>query len=137
VVFGDVYFTHEAVATIAGVRYPSWRVFGRSTDNPYTGTPYAEWFAFHIANPAEVGRAKDAWKKVADDFGNNRWYRASAWEWYYTMEGMSINNRDAANMPTGKHWIEINDITDDIDFQADVDRMNTMLRGKEGWERTS
>lgn len=122
IVFGDVVFTDAAVKRIMENRTEDWTVFGRSTDSQITGTRWAEYFAIEL-NWGSREQGKEAVNQVVSYFISGEWHRASAWEWYYHMEKMPYHIPNPANVPTGPHWVEINDGTDDIDFADDAKRL--------------
>jgi hypothetical protein len=119
VAFGDVYFSDQAIETIKNHEVDEWAMYGRSTDNKLTGCTWGEPFAFEV-NPGSKGRAREALNMVVSYYLAGEWPRCSVWEWYYHMEKMPYNIPNPANCPTGPHWVEINDITDDVDFQRDL-----------------
>jgi hypothetical protein len=124
IVFGDVVFTDEAVEVIRTHKADDWAVFGRSTDSPITGTPWAEFFAIEV-NWLAREHGKGAVEAVAGFYNTRQWPYCTAWEWYYHMEKMPYTSREnVKRVKTGPHWVEINDGTDDIDFE--VDRINLM-----------
>lgn len=128
-VFGDVYFTDKAIYTIkAGIPYKQgWAMYGRSTNNPYTGTPWAEPFVIELGHVSNA-RCRAALDTILGHFLNRHWRRCSPWEWYYEMEGMPYEIPDVKHVPTGPHWVEINDLTDDIDFREDAANLEDAVR---------
>lgn len=125
IVFGDVYFTDEAVQTISD-HEGDWAVFGRSTNNVWTGTQWAEWFAFHT-HWGLRRQMRMAAKVVVKAYEEGSWHRCTPWEWYYEMEGMDWTIRNPMQVPTGPHWVEINDLTDDIDYKEDADNLRRVI----------
>ena len=125
IVFGDVYFTEQAVARIKKGNNRSWAVYGRKTGNDYKR--YGEYFAFELASRL-LPRAREAVEKVRDKWVAKEWYRCTPWEWYYEMEGMSWRIKRYDHVPTGPHWVNIKDLTDDIDMAQDAWNLNHRLR---------
>jgi NADH:ubiquinone oxidoreductase subunit len=130
VVFGDVYFTDQAVQVIKKGKRRSWVVYGRSQSNPYTGTQWAEWFAFEISGLPATNKGFEALRETVKNYRSGAWPTCKAWDWYYEMEGMPYYIDDVANVPTGDHWVEINDLTDDIDFLGDALNLRRAVRAK-------
>lgn len=125
VVFGDVYFTDKAVEIISEPT-KDWYVYGRSTNNVWTGTQWAEWFAFstHWGVRRQMRMAA---KLVIQAYKEGTHHRATPWEWYYEMEGMPWLIRNPMHVETGPHWVEINDLTDDIDYKEDADNLRRVI----------
>ena len=130
IVFGDVYFTDRAVQVIKKGNNRSWGVYGRSQSNPYTGTPWAEWFAFEVRDLVATHQGFAALKGTVKNYRSGAWPTCKTWDWYYEMEGMPYYIDDVANVPTGDHWVEINDLTDDIDFLGDALNLRRAVRAK-------
>lgn len=126
VVFGDTYFTDEAVDIIKNHPKDDWYVFGRSGPSRFTNTNWAEYFAFFM--PADkVARAWASMETVASFYMADEWYACTPWEWYHDMEDLHYHIQDQANVHVGPHWVEIDDLTDDVDFLADADELNEVL----------
>lgn len=121
IVFGDVVFTDDAVRRIMEHKPEGWAVYGRSASSKYGGSDWAEYFAISVG-PLAKKQGYQAIETVVETFKKRMWHRITAWEWYYAMEGMPWNIHNARKVRTGRHWVEINDRTDDIDFESDVER---------------
>lgn len=124
IVFGDVYFTDEAVQTIREGTGRPWTVYGRSQGNPYTATPWAEYYVIEIADLGGAIHATEALRATVNHYVAGYWNTCKTWDWYYEMEGMPYFIEDVASVPTGPHWVEIDDLTDDVDFWGDMVRLN-------------
>ena len=119
-VFGDVWFSDKAVDTIVGYESEEWRIFGRPKPSQITGTGWGEYFCIslwpehkellHMA----MYRAFGHWRDGSP--------RLSPWEVYHAMEGMPMTVGHGNPVPTGPHWVTIDDWTDDFDFPEDVVR---------------
>lgn len=126
IVFGDVVFTDEAVATIRDHEMEGdFAVYGRSAASEITGTEWAEYFAIRV-NWKGRERGKRVLQEVADHWNIGNWSRASAWEWYLHMEGMPWHIENPQAVEVGPNWVEINDATDDIDFAEDAARLQVL-----------
>lgn len=122
IVFGDVYFTDDAVQAIQVGNNREWAVYGRSGASEATGAPWAEYFAIEIASELAEVRAWESLFNIANYYTQRDWPVCTAWEWYYEMEDLPFW-RKTDRVRTGKHWVEIDDATDDIDLIEDVERI--------------
>jgi hypothetical protein len=132
IVFGDVFYTEDAVkAMVEPAKTPdwNWKAYGRKTDNLWTGTPWGEFFGFRTSWAVREDM-KAAAADVQDDYEAGRFPRSSPWEWYFRMEGMSPRIADVKNVAVGPHWVDINDLTDDIDYERDVVGLQNALARK-------
>jgi hypothetical protein len=110
-VFGDVYFTSEAVKTIMREKNP-FKFFLRTGPNEETGARWKEIFALSFD------------QTMAQTIGQNLLYlvsmaqaqRQAGWALYTYMIGTTANG--LFNNP---HFIEINDWTEDFDFPEDLE----------------
>ena len=119
IVLGDVYFENGTVRDIM-TRRPEWACFGRSWGSEHTGKPYAEYFAVYL-KPSDVERIVPAATECAERYRNHIWNRATAWEWYYEMEGMTPGIVWATKpIKTGPHWVEVGGWNDDFDRQEEL-----------------
>jgi len=117
-VFGDVYFTSEAVKTIMKDK-DSFKFFLRTGPNEETGARWKEIFALSFD------------ETMAPKIGQNLLYLASmdqvqrqaGWELYRYMIGPS-----AGGMFSNPHFTEINDWTEDFDFPEDLEIWETHRR---------
>lgn len=114
---GDVYFTDEAIATIAAGSPTAYRCFGRYRASVRTGTPYGEIFAAswgpqrHAAmdtHLTEVARLRKAGECM----------RPAGWVLLRLWQGTPVG-RHLVRHP---YFVEIDDLTDDLDTPADYDR---------------
>lgn len=125
IAFGDVWFTDEAHEVMAEGNGRSWAVYGRSHDPTGLGR-WAEPFAIEVGKGMRLPM-RNALEQVATYYMAGRWDRCTVWEWYYEMEGLHYWIEDPYNAHTGEHWVEINDETDDLDFQEDVERLRKVV----------
>lgn len=116
VLYGDVWFSEEAMDAIISPLQDPFRWFGREHASKITGTPYGELFGLTIA-PEGQARISHSIETVRGLLMNNRIGRGGGWEVY----------RHSVGVPLSKHVLngyfhDINDWTDDFDFPADYDR---------------
>lgn len=111
---GDVYWTDAALATVAGFRPQTYRVFGRYGPSTVTGTPYGEIFAASWW-PGQHTRMDKRLDHVHAVRATGVVTRPPGWMLLRAWQGT----------PLGKHrvlpgWFtEIDDHTDDFDSVAD------------------
>lgn len=114
---GDVYFTDEAIATVAAQESMGYWCFGRFAGSELTGKRYGEifavsWWRGQVAiidkHLAHIRRLLDAGKSK----------RPPGWLLLRSMQHTPLNK----HVVSRPWWKEINDLTDDIDHPADWDR---------------
>ena len=114
--FGDVYFTDEAVQKIKEFTERDWTVFGRMKGSKITGKKWGELFAFSFY-PEHIQELKNASNNALSDYKDGYVSRVQGWEIYRSWAGGDIRiHREYG------HFIEIDDFTDDFDFPRDYDR---------------
>lgn len=119
-IFGDVYFSEQAIKTIVETPTDSIEFFASAppfaTNYP---KPWAEPFAFKVEN---VGAFNTALNNVYALLNKGAFRRDPiAWELWQVIKGTPINQIDFTN------YTAINDSTSDIDTAADVDKLRRML----------
>lgn len=124
IVFGDVWFTDEAIQTIWEGGGQEWSVFGRSHDG---GKRWGEPFAIEVSHHSLHDPMMKAVEAAANHYMADHWPRCSFWEWYFEMEKMPYRIENFYDVKVGPHWVEINDETDDVDYWADLDRLRKMV----------
>jgi len=118
VLYGDVFFTDEAMSTIVEHKGEDWVLFGRRGPNRFTGTEAGECFAQSFY-PKDLGDHRTALKYIAMLKRNNKIIRCGGWEHYRAMEGLPID--PLKGNPKGERFIKIDDWTNDFDFPADYE----------------
>ena len=119
-IFGDVYFSEQAIKTIVDTQTDSIEFFASAppfaTNYP---KPWAEPFAFKVEN---VGAFNTAVNNV-HVLLNKRAFRRDpiAWELWQVIRGTPINQIDFTN------YTAINDYTSDIDTETDVEKLRSVL----------
>jgi hypothetical protein len=114
--YGDVYFTDDALDTIIGYEPRQVRVFGRYGPSAQTGCPYGEVFA------------ASWWPEHHSDLERRLLLVDSARRAGVTRPVPWMLLRNYQGTPMSMHvvdpyWFgEIDDLTDDFDFPADYDR---------------
>jgi hypothetical protein len=110
-VFGDVYFTNDAVKTIVKNKDP-FKFFLRSGPNEETGARWKEIFAlsFDQTMTQKIGQSLLYLVSTAQA------QRQAGWALYKHLVGTTVNG--LFNNP---HFVEINDWTEDFDFPEDLE----------------
>lgn len=113
IVFGDVYFTDEAVEKIVS-NQGEFKFFMRKGPSKFTGKGHKEIFAFAFS-----GGMNEKIKQYINELVELKQGGAGAWRLYLHMHGIKdTRNYDACFKTSG--FIEINDWTDDFDKPADI-----------------
>jgi hypothetical protein len=113
-VYGDVYFTDEAVATVMS-NTDAWKYFCRSRGSSITGKSCKEIFAIGF------GQDKREWmeKSVKSIIDLNT--TTGGWSLFrlLTLGTSNVDVRDTKMFDTGNH-VEIDDWTEDFDYAEDL-----------------
>jgi choline kinase len=119
IVFGDTYFTDEAVATIMSDQN-EYRFFLRKGPSKYTGKGHKEIFAVAFS-----GGMNQKIKQYIEELIEKRQTGAGAWRLYLYMHGIE-NNRNIEECFKAGGYTEINDWTDDFDTPQDINKWEKM-----------
>lgn len=117
ILYGDVFFTHEAVKRILSthrIGY-SFDFFSRFAGSQFTGKPYGENFAIvfgHLMNDT----MRQALLDNVEYSRNNSGARSGGWEWYRRLVGIPLDEHRITT-----NFVEIDDFTEDFDTPADFD----------------
>lgn len=115
--YGDVYYTDTAMATICKYDGPLWRMFGRMGPSALTGTPWGEVFAGSWL-PRHHGMLDQNMHKVTLAFAVGHARRCTAWELLRSIQLTPLN----AHIVDPRWFCEIDDETDDFDTPYDYMR---------------
>lgn len=119
ILYGDVYFTEEAMDTITTFAAKEWTLFAREGASTITGTPWGECFAISVY-PKDHERMENRLHYIATLWKEGTIKRCGGWELYRAMTGREGKNvRHPHTITT--NFVEINDFTDDFDFGSDLD----------------
>ena len=111
--YGDVWFTDEAVHTIGHTDHRGISIFGRYGPSSFGLSPWGEQFAVSFY-PEDRGRIVQACKGLADLYGKGAIERLTVWELQQV-----IDHFRPGPHRVGASWVEIDDLTDDIDYEDD------------------
>ncbi len=113
VLYGDVYFTDEAMDTIVNYKEKDWRLFGREGASEHTGCGWGECFAQSFYTE-HIEKHREMLHKIRDDYKAEKIYRCGGWEHYRAMEGFDLTEHKI-----GDKFYEIDDFTEDFDTPED------------------
>jgi hypothetical protein len=111
-VFGDVYFTDEAVETIMSDT-KQWRFYLRKEGSTFTGKPWREIFGISF----DASFNKDMNKAILDVISKNIAFRTGGWFLFKHLQ----KTEDADKLFITDNHINIDDWTEDFDFPKDLD----------------
>lgn len=119
-IMGDVVFSPEAIRTIVSTKTDGIQFFAsRPPFHPLYRKPWAEPFAFKVANQRKFRHAIDFCRKNASTGVFSR--HPIAWELWQVINGEDPKVINYSN------YVAINDYTCDIDDAADVTTMREVL----------
>lgn len=116
VLYGDVFFTEEAIKTIVEYKGKDYTLFGRASGSTITGSKWGECFAISFY-PKDHKKITDALEKISYDWRNGRLKRCGGWELYREIVGIPITEPHKITT----NFVEINDFTEDFDYPEDYD----------------
>lgn len=110
IVFGDVYFTNDAVKTIM-TSSQEWVWFLRTGESELTGCKRKEIFAFGFNG----SMTNTVTQRIMQLISLDQMQTQAGWVLYRSMVGPTANG-----LFNNSHFIEINDWTEDFDFSEDL-----------------
>lgn len=116
VVYGDCYFTEEAIHTV--INYPAreWTLFCRPNASSITGTRWGECFVQSFY-PEHIEEHERSLHRVAELQKSGELKSGGGWHHYRVMEGLPPKKHAMRN-----RYVEIDDWTDDFDFPSDYEQ---------------
>jgi hypothetical protein len=123
--FGDVYFTEQAIRVIVNDTDTNWKVYGRPTPSNITGKKCAEIFA-HSFYPADIDRHRQMLFYIIELYNQGKINDCRGWEHYRAMHG-------ARGAEVDKHEIYGNFTVID-DWTEDFDKAKHYIRFCQRWE---
>jgi hypothetical protein len=118
VLLGDVFYTESAMRRIIDHRSGVWAMFGRPGPSKVTGKTYNENFAV-VFWPEHHSKVAGASERLADMYANGQAPKASHSQWFQVMLGSDPRKWVK---PSSKHYVAIDDWTDDFDSVDDWER---------------
>jgi hypothetical protein len=126
IIYGDVYFTDEAIKTIIEYQPTDWRNFCRPWKSQHTGTPWGECFAISFY-PKQQIRALNELYRIANLHTTGKISRCGGWEWTRAMAGKPDSQIRHPHQHNLKEYYIIDDLTDDIDYPQDYERLKKAI----------
>lgn len=127
VLYGDVYFTEEAINTIVDFEKREWTLFAREKASSYTGTQWGECFAQSFY-PEHIEKHEQKLNEIANLKKQGKLKRCGGWEHYRAMTGQENLNKHTVTT----NFVEIDDWTEDFDFPKDLEEW---LKNRKIWLR--
>lgn len=121
VAYGDVRFTDEAVEIIAGYPDRDWRLFARFGPSSVYGGDRGECFAQSFW-PENIGDHLAALQRIVRLRRQHVLGQIGGWQHYRAIEGLFLDEH-----ARGARFVEVDDMTDDLDFPADLERIEAAL----------
>lgn len=115
VIYGDCYFTEEAMDTIVNFDKREWTLFCRPNESKITGTPWGECFVQSFY-PEHIQKHEEKLHEIAELKKSELIKRCGGWEHYRAMVGIDPKKH---RMTT--NFVKIDDWTDDFDYPKDFD----------------
>lgn len=117
-IFGDVYFTENAIKTIVNYKTDKNILFGTSDAKNEQHQNWGEPFAYIVNNYAEFMDGVSAVKKLQDE---NKLLRvAIVWELYRYLNGLDVNRQEVLD----ETYVVIDDGTIDVDHPDQIEKLN-------------
>lgn len=127
ILFGDVYFTEDAMRQIMNPELDGWRWFCRMGKSTVTGHKYGEGFAAGFC-ARDIDKIMHAMDAVADLRRRDVLVRAAGWELARYMAG--ARNAELRRHIRYDSFVEVDDETDDFDTPGDYKTWMRNCRGE-------
>jgi molybdopterin-guanine dinucleotide biosynthesis protein A len=124
VLFGDVYFTDEAMDRICAMMPSEFTAIGRSKASQITGCPYAEFFGFSLL-PENHARVDASITRIKDALATGEIKSCGGWAIYRHLQGLPLRKHRCR-----QNFLNINDFTEDFDVPEDYDRWIERFEGR-------
>lgn len=118
VLYGDCYFTDDAIDTILSHTRREWTLFCRPKYSQITGAKWPECFAQSFY-PEHISKHEAALHKIARLYRDGVISRCGGWEHYRAVQGVADQDLEKNVMASG--FVVIDDWTEDFDFPEDYD----------------
>lgn len=126
-IFGDVYFSPEAIKTIVETETDDIELFG--SKKPFTSNymkEHEEPYALKVANPKHLKEAIEEARRLDEE--HKFWRKPIVWELFTVIKNAPLQTkRDEYTTD----YVGISDYTVDIDRPEDVKKLNRLLGGIE------
>lgn len=124
-IFGDVYFSEEAIKKIVETKTDDIELFGSKP--PYAKNypkNHEEPFALKVANTKHLKEAIKTTKKYEDE--NRFWRKPIMWELWTIIKKAPLQKKVDKYLA---EYIVINDYTSDIDRKSDIQKIELTIEG--------
>ena len=121
-IYGDVYFSDEAIATIVRYKKKNNTLFGTSIARNGLHENWGEPFAYKVYDYEAFFKGIEDVKRLQDEGKCDR--LPVTWELYRYLNGLDINVQQITD-----NYVDIDDITMDIDNPKDIAMMNEKASG--------
>lgn len=128
ILYGDVYFSEDAIKQIIDYPKTHWTMFCRPTASKITGTPWGECFAVSFYDFDNKMAFDKLWQLI-HLYKGKALDRIGGWEWARIVAEVPINKMADHQEDLPLYYV-IDDITDDIDYPDDYDRLKKLIEGK-------
>lgn len=128
ILYGDVYFSENAIDTILKDESTFWRMFCRPLPSTKYGYPYGECFAVSFM-PIDQEYALKNLKKLVYLYKAEVLSRIGGWEWARVMAGVNVSVLHLHHTMLD-NYIVIDDETDDMDYPEDYDLIKKAVGDK-------
>ncbi len=116
VLFGDVFFTDDAMDRVCAMTASEFTAIGRSKGSRITGCSYAEFFGFSLL-PENHARVDESIARVKGALATGEIKSCGGWAIYRHLQGLPLRKHRCRH-----NFLDIDDFTDDFDFPEDYDR---------------
>ena len=124
ILFGDVFFTDEAMDRICAMAPSEFTAIGRSKASEITGCPYEELFGFSLL-PENHARVDRSIARVKAALATGEIKSCGGWAIYRHLQGLPLRKHRCRH-----NFLDIDDFTDDFDFPEDYDRWIERFEGR-------
>jgi hypothetical protein len=121
---GDTWFSDEALDRILNEEGEGFTTYGRHGPSGLTGSPWGEIFGYSW--PGSMNSVVlEHNRRVVEAFRARRLPRKTGWEVLYSFQGVDMLHKKPGgckHITDPEFFVEIKDLTDDIDFPVDYDK---------------
>lgn len=118
VMYGDVFYTDEAIKTIVEFQGTDWTLFCRFSGSKISGGKYGECFVQSFY-PKDINLHKEKLLLVVESVNNRNLKKSGGWEHYRAMN--EVTGRELRKHNQYNKCFIIDDFTDDFDYPEDYD----------------
>ena len=124
ILYGDVYFTDDAIKSIVNYTNKKWTLFCRPTASQITGKSWGECFAVNFY-PRNIDKMTILLYRMVDMFDEGLIDRIGGWE----LTRLMARRSPKKHMEKSNLYYVIDDFTEDIDYAEDYDNLVKALNG--------